>query len=123
MGSSIMPQKLNPDVLEIARAQYHRVVAHGLQIQSIVGNLMSGYNRDLQLTKRPLMESFDIVESSLSIVTKVIERIEVDADKCRAACTPEIYATEEAYRLVQSGVPFRDAYRQVAAKYSAAGTK
>ncbi len=118
-GSSIMPQKMNPDVLEIGRAQYHRMVANGLLIQTIIGNLMSGYNRDLQLTKKPLMESFEIVEGSLSILVKVIERIEVDAGRCREACTPEIYATEEAYRLVQSGVPFRDAYRRVAAKYSA----
>jgi argininosuccinate lyase len=113
-GSSIMPQKLNPDVLEIARAQYHTVVANEFQIRATIGNLMSGYNRDLQLTKRPLMESFDIVESTLPVVSRVIEQLEVDEEKCRLGCTPELYATEEAYRLVKAGMPFRDAYRAIA---------
>jgi argininosuccinate lyase len=117
-GSSIMPQKMNPDVLEIARARYHTVIANEHQIKSIIGNLMSGYNRDLQLTKKPLMESFEIVESTLSIMLHVMEGIMVDEEKSRLACTPEIYATEEVYRLVQSGVPFRDAYRKVAEKYA-----
>ncbi len=116
-GSSIMPQKMNPDVLEIARARYHEVVANENLIRGIVGNLISGYNRDLQLTKRPLMESFEIVASTLPVMMRVIDIIEVDEEKCRRACTPEIYATEEAYRLVESGMPFRDAYRKVARKY------
>ncbi len=113
-GSSIMPQKLNPDVLEIARAQYHAVVANEFLIKGIIGNLISGYNRDLQLTKKPLMESFEIVESTLSILIQVIDTLEVDVARCQQACSPEIYATEEAYKLVQSGIPFRDAYRMVA---------
>jgi argininosuccinate lyase len=113
-GSSIMPQKLNPDVLEIARAQYHVVVANEFRIRAITGNLMSGYNRDLQLTKKPLMESFDIVHSSIPVLGRVIEELEVDQEKCLKACTPEIYATEEAYRLVKAGIPFRDAYQEIA---------
>ncbi len=117
-GSSIMPQKLNPDLLEIARAQYHAVIANEFRIKGTIGNLMSGYHRDLQLTKQPLMESFEIVESTLPVMTRVIERIEIDVQNCARACTPDIYATEEAYRLVQSGMPFRDAYRKVAAKFT-----
>lgn len=117
-GSSIMPQKMNPDVLEIARARYHSVIANEQMIKATIGNLISGYNRDLQLTKRPLMESFEIVKSTLSVMIPVIEGIRVDEEKCRRACTPEIYATEEAYRLVESGMPFRDAYRKVADKYA-----
>jgi argininosuccinate lyase len=113
-GSSIMPQKLNPDVLEIARAQYHVVVGNEFRIRAITGNLMSGYNRDLQLTKKPLMESCAIVRSSLPVVGRVIEELEIDREKCRNACTPEIYATEKAYRLVVAGMPFRDAYRKIA---------
>ena len=116
-GSSIMPQKLNPDVLEIARAQYHTVIADEFLIKGTIGNLMSGYNRDLQLTKKPLMESFAITESSLRIITSVISRIEVNEEKCRQACTPEIYATEEAYQLVKAGMPFRDAYQTVAKRF------
>jgi argininosuccinate lyase len=117
-GSSIMPQKLNPDVLEIARAQYHVVVGNEFRIRSIVGNLMSGYNRDLQLTKKPLIESIEIVASTLPVVGHVIAQLEVDEAKCRQACTPEIYATEEAYRLVKAGMPFRDAYREIADRLS-----
>jgi argininosuccinate lyase len=117
-GSSIMPQKLNPDVLEMARAQYHQVIANEFMIKGVIANLMSGYNRDLQLTKKPLMESFEIVSDSLPILTRVIELLEVNVEKCRQACTPEIYATEEAYNLVKAGMPFRDAYRRVAEKYS-----
>ena len=117
-GSSIMPQKRNPDVLEIARAQYHTVIANEFMIKGIIGNLMSGYNRDLQKTKKPLMESIEITGASLAIMTRVIDKLEVDADRCRQACTAEIYATEEAYRLVRAGMPFRDAYRKVAEKYA-----
>jgi argininosuccinate lyase len=117
-GSSIMPQKLNPDVLEIARAHYHTVVANEFRIKSLIGNLISGYNRDLQLTKKPLMESFEITLASLEMMTRVLGLLEVDEKKCRQACTPELLATEEAYRLVKSGMPFRDAYRKVAARYS-----
>jgi len=117
-GSSIMPQKRNPDVLEIARAQYHTVIANEFMIRGIIGNLMSGYHRDLQKTKKPLMESIEITGSSLAIVTRVIEKFQVDAARCRQACTAEIYATEEAYRLVEAGMPFRDAYRKVAEKYA-----
>jgi argininosuccinate lyase len=113
-GSSIMPQKLNPDVLEIARGHYHTVVANEFRIRSTIGNLMSGYNRDLQLTKKPLMESFDIVCSTLRVVAGVVEQLEVDEERCRLACTPELYATEEAFRLVKEGMPFRDAYRVIA---------
>jgi argininosuccinate lyase len=117
-GSSIMPQKLNPDILEMARAQYHQVIANEFLIKGVLANLMSGYNRDLQLTKKPLMESFRIVSESLPIVTKVIGLMEINAENCRKACTPEIYATEEAYNLVKGGMPFRDAYRKVAEKYA-----
>jgi argininosuccinate lyase len=116
-GSSIMPQKKNPDVLEIARAQYHAVVANEFLIKGVIGNLMSGYNRDLQLTKKPLMESFEIVQDTLQIMTRVVELLEIDEEKCRQACTAEIYATEEAYKLVKAGMPFRDAYRKVAKKF------
>jgi argininosuccinate lyase len=116
-GSSIMPQKKNPDVLEVARAQYHAVVANEFLIKGVIGNLMSGYNRDLQLTKKPLMESFKIVQDTLEMMTHVVELLEVDEEKCLQACTAEIYATEEAYKLVKAGMPFRDAYRKIAEKF------
>ncbi len=64
-GSSIMPQKKNPDVLELLRAKYYLVVSNEFQIKSIVGNLLSGYNRDLQLLKDPTMKGLGITKESL----------------------------------------------------------
>ena len=113
-GSSIMPQKKNPDVLELIRAKYHEVIANEFKLRTITSNLMSGYNRDLQLTKKPLMESFDITLSSLGVMQGVVEKLEIHEARCRDACTPELFATEEVYKLVKEGMPFRDAYRLVA---------
>jgi argininosuccinate lyase len=113
-GSSIMPQKLNPDALEVMRARYHEVLAREFQIRTTTANLVSGYNRDLQLTKRPLMESFDLTESSLRIMTHVTKKLTINREACERACTPDIYATARVCELVKKGMPFRDAYRQVA---------
>lgn len=115
-GSSIMPQKLNPDVLELLRARYHEVLANEYCIRSMTADLASGYHRDFQRTKRPLIASFDITDSSLRVTSYVIEKLEVNRAACERACTDEIYATERAYELVRQGMPFRDAYRQVAAE-------
>ena len=115
-GSSIMPQKLNPDVLEILRAHYHEVLANEFGIRSMTGDLISGYHRDFQRTKKPLMESFAITESSLQVAAYVIENLAVNRMACERACTDEIHATERVNKLVKQGVPFRDAYRQVAAE-------
>jgi argininosuccinate lyase len=113
-GSSIMPQKRNPDVLEIVRSAYHEVLAREFSIKSMVSNLISGYHRDFQRTKKPLMESFDITEDSLGIIIHVIGELKVNRAACERACTEELYATHEVYKQVRAGVPFRDAYRQVA---------
>lgn len=112
-GSSIMPQKKNPDVLEIIRAKYHIVVSYEFQIKNIIGNLLSGYNRDLQLTKKPTMEGFDITKESLSIMSLVIKNLKVNKKNCQNNLTKEVYATERAYKLVKKGIPFREAYRKI----------
>jgi argininosuccinate lyase len=117
-GSSIMPQKQNPDLLELIRAKYHVVRAEEQKVLSLVGNLMSGYQRDLGLTKEPLFTAFDETDSCLSVMAKVVANLVVDEAACGAALSEEIHATEEAYRLVEKGMPFRDAYRQVGEKYS-----
>ncbi len=116
-GSSIMPQKKNPDVLELLRAKYHVVLGEEFKVKSLSGNLMSGYNRDVQLTKEPLMNSLDIVEESLAVASLIISGMEINRDACEKSLTPGIYATEEAYELVRAGMPFRDAYRAVGEKY------
>lgn len=117
-GSSIMPQKKNADVLELVRARYHEVLGAEVQIKSLVGNLMSGYHRDLQLTKGPVMRALDIVAASLAIMTRVVRETRIDRGRCEAAVTPEVHATERAYRLVAEGIPFRDAYRAVSEELS-----
>jgi argininosuccinate lyase len=112
-GSSIMPQKRNPDVLELVRARYHLVVAFEFQVKNTVANLLSGYNRDLQLTKGPTMRGLEVTQATLSVMALVFDRLEVNADRCRAGLTDEVYATERVYELVRKGVPFREAYRRI----------
>jgi len=112
-GSSIMPQKINPDVLELIRAKYHVVLGEEFKIKTMIGNLMSGYNRDIQLTKEPLMNSIDIAKETLNIFTLVLSGLKISKGNCANALTKEIYATEKAYELVKKGVPFRDAYREI----------
>lgn len=112
-GSSIMPQKRNPDVLELVRARYHLVVAFEFQVKNTVANLLSGYNRDLQLTKGPTMRGLEVTQATLSVMALVFDRLGVNADRCRAGLTDEVYATERVYELVRKGVPFREAYRRI----------
>ncbi|MFC1477772.1 lyase family protein, partial [candidate division KSB1 bacterium] len=116
-GSSIMPQKKNPDVLEILRARYHQVVSYEFQVKQISGNLISGYNRDLQLTKAPVIRGFDITKQSLQVAALLFECLKVNNARCAEALTEELYATEEVYSLVRQGIPFRDAYKRIAEKY------
>lgn len=118
MGSSIMPQKKNPDILELVRGKYHVVLAAEFEIKQIVGNLTSGYQRDLGLTKEPLFRALDTTLESLAVMSRVAAAFEIDAAACAAAMTDEIYATEEAYRLVQQGVPFREAHRRIRERYT-----
>ena len=112
----MVPQKKNPDVLELIRAKYHVVVAEEMKLKGIMGNLMTGYHRDVQLTKEPVFTSFDLTAASVEMMGLVVGGMRIDAKACKQAMSPELYATEEAYRLVKKGVPFREAYRQVKSK-------
>jgi argininosuccinate lyase len=113
-GSSIMPQKVNPDPLELVRANYHVVVGHSAAIAGICSNLISGYHRDYQLTKGPAIRSVMITLGSLKVMAKIVNGLKMDRGKMMKAMTPELYATARAYKLVEKGVPFREAYRKVA---------
>jgi len=114
-GSSIMPQKKNPDVLELVRGKYHVVIGEEFKMKSLAGNLISGYNRDIQLAKGPLFASLDATLASLNIMSVVAAGLRFNKDKC--VLSGELFATEEAYRLVKKGMPFRDAYRKVAERF------
>ena len=116
-GSSIMPQKKNPDVLELIRGYHHRVVANARQVEGIVSNMIMGYHRDFQLLKRPVFDSFDVVKDVLRAARIVVEKMEVDEKRCGEELTPEVFATHEVYELVKKGLSFRDAYRIVAERF------
>ncbi len=114
-GSSIMPQKQNPDVLELARASYHRLLAEMQILLTLPANLPGGYHRDLQLTKEAAMRSTLLTLDLLEAMTRLLPGVTFDEARIREAVTPELFATADALRRVQLGVPFRDAYRQAAA--------
>lgn len=116
-GSSIMPQKQNPDVLELVRARYHEVLGYELQVKSIPANLISGYHRDLQLTKEPVFRGLNTTLRSVDVMTVVVEKLEVSEENCQKGLTEEVYATQRVYDLVREGMPFREAYRQISKDY------
>jgi argininosuccinate lyase len=114
-GSSIMPQKRNPDVLELARATYHRLTAELHLLLGLPANLPSGYHRDLQLTKEATMRAVLTTRDLFTALRHLLPGLAFDAERLRAAVTPELFATDAALALVEQGVPFRQAYRQAAA--------
>ena len=111
-GSSIMPNKQNPDVIEILRANYSILAGHASELENII-SLPSGYHRDLQLTKRSLVSSFDISLKSLSILPKLIKSIKVNKKNSLEYIDNEMKMTDKVYALVNEGTPFRDAYNKV----------
>lgn len=119
-GSSIMPQKRNLDVMELVRARTQTMLALQQQILGIVSGLPSGYNMDYQETKRPFMEALDLAGDSLDICTLVVSSLGINTERLLAACTFELFAADRAYELASTAkLPFRDAYRIVAAEVTA----
>jgi argininosuccinate lyase len=116
-----MPQKRNPDILELLRAKAGVVDGYASQCRSVVRALPSGYNRDLQDTKEPLIRALAVVEEELIVATTLVERLTPNRERMRSALNAEVFATDYAYRLVEEGVPFREAYRRAAADYSSQG--
>ena len=115
-GSSIMPQKRNPDVLELIRAAAATTQACLDETLLITAKLPSGYQRDLQRLKAPLFRGIDLAIESVDIMAYVLDGVRFIADNIHL--DPGIYAAEEANRIVRDeGVPFRDAYRRVAARF------
>lgn len=116
-GSSVMPNKKNFDVLELIRANYHKNVGFEFEIKNIIGNLISGYNRDLQLTKEPTINGLDITKDSLEVMNLVLINLKINKQKCKKAMTEELYATKKVYNLINNGYNFRDAYKKISKEY------
>jgi len=114
-GSSIMPQKRNPDVFELIRGRSATAQACLTEALGLCAKLPSGYQRDLQLVKVPLFRSIDLALQTLDILPAALDAMRFCPERIRL--DPAIHAAEEANRLVVSeGIPFREAYRRVAAK-------
>jgi argininosuccinate lyase len=114
LGSSIMPQKKNPDVLEQVRARYVQVESLLFMVMNILKGLPSGYNGDLQLTKESLMKSFNVALGSVQVMDIVIGKLKVNEKELLKDLDAEVFAADEATKLAQKGMPFREAYKKVA---------
>jgi argininosuccinate lyase len=115
-GSSIMPQKRNPDVFELVRGRTATAHACLVEALAIPTKLPSGYHRDLQLLKAPLFRGIDLAKDTLAILAAALPEVRFHPE--RIVLDPSLYAAEEAYRLVlEEGIPFREAYRRVGERY------
>lgn len=119
-GSSIMPNKRNPDVVELMRASYATVAAARAQIEHLL-SLPSGYQRDLQYSKGALIHGFGHGLAALALLPGLLWGLRWNPAAMRAAIEPSMYATDLAIEQAASGVPFRDAYRAAAAAANEVG--
>jgi argininosuccinate lyase len=115
-GSSIMPHKRNPDVFELTRGRSALLQGDLAAVLALRSHLTSGYHRDFQLLKEPLMRGLDRTEDMLRMMAGAIPQLRVNRDRARRAVAAEVLATDEVMRRVESGEPFRRAYRAVAAE-------
>ncbi len=113
-GSSIMPQKRNPDVFELIRGKCNLLQLLPAQVSAVVSNLPSGYNRELQLLKQPLFNAFSEIQECIAILIIMLDNMKLRDNIMENPVYNAIYSTEEVNRLVREGIPFRDAYRSVA---------
>lgn len=119
-GSSIMPNKRNPDVVELMRASYAPVAAARTEIEQSL-SLPSGYQRDLQIGKGALVHGFGHGLAALALLPDLLQDLRWREDRLRAAIEPAMYATDVAIEAALAGIPFRQAYRAAADAASAAG--
>ena len=113
-GSSIMPHKKNPDVFELIRARTNQLIALPGEIGQLIANLPSGYHRDLQQIKEAIIPAIDTLKSCLHISTYMLEHISVHDHIVDAPMYDYLFSVEVVNEKVRKGVPFREAYRQVA---------
>ncbi|MEZ5464380.1 MAG: argininosuccinate lyase [Lysobacteraceae bacterium] len=112
-GSSIMPNKRNPDVIELMRGVYASAAAARSEIEQLL-SLPSGYHRDLQFSKGAIFHAFGRGLSALELLPDLLRNLDWNADRISAALEPSMYATDLAVELARDGMPFRDAYREAA---------
>ncbi len=115
-GSSIMPHKKNPDVLELIRAKCNRLTQTPSSISAVTGNLISGYHRDFQILKEILHPALEELKDCISMMQYVVERIRVNTEILEDDTYQYLYTVEEVNKKVQEGIPFRDAYKEVASE-------
>lgn len=113
-GSSIMPQKHNPDVIELLRARAAKVRAAEQELSLVTMKLPSHYHRDFQYTKEPVMRSVAHLHEMLPIVSEVVRTLVCNREALERGMTDDLYATYDVYKAVREGAPFRDAYRATA---------
>ena len=112
-GSSLMPQKQNPDVMELARGKAGRIAGHLSGLLNTLKGLPATYNKDMQEDKEPLFDTVDTLETLLPAVTGLVETMRFDPAKMLAALDEGLLATDVADYLVRKGVPFREAHGMV----------
>lgn len=113
-GSSLMPQKKNPDIAELTRGKTGRVVGNLMALLVVIKGLPLTYNRDLQEDKEPLFDTADTVRSTVRILAAMVPNISINTARCRlAAVDPSLLATDLADYLVRKGMPFRQAHHIV----------
>lgn len=115
-GSSIMPQKRNPDAMELVRGKSGSLSALAGWTKNVVRGLPSGYNRDTQETKEPLMRGLSMVREMLAASTRTMELLTVNHERLARSFSPDLLATDAVFERVKEGMSFRDAYRAVAAE-------
>ena len=112
-GSSIMPHKKNPDVFELIRSHCNRIAALPNEITMMTTNLPSGYHRDLQLLKEHLFPAFKTLKDCIEMAGLMLSNIEVKKDILADEKYKYLFSVEEVNKLVNDGIPFRDAYKKV----------
>jgi len=122
-GSSIMPHKKNPDVFELTRAKCNKIQSLPQQIMMITNNLPSGYFRDLQIIKEVFIPVFAELTDCLEMTSLMMAQVEINRDILKDPRYDFLFSVEEVNRLTLSGVPFRDAYKQVGLEIEAGNFK
>jgi argininosuccinate lyase len=122
-GSSLMPQKRNPDPMELARGKAGRLIGHVTALLTMLKALPSTYNKDLQEDKEALFDSVYTVKLLLPVATGVVRTLQINPDNMRAALGEELLATDLADYLVHKGMPFREAHHVVGQVVQAAGKR